>query len=203
MARIEMIHDKPLIEDIFEYDLIIVGTGIYNTLGNGFQYDIKINFPNVNKIIKETPYGDKRKLGTVTIVNDKPIFCLGFIHKGGFRKDLQTEYLDYNALTNVLSLIDENFENKKIATTLIGSSKFDGNGDKDKILGIFQQLSDKNMYYLYDYEQRDYRIVHNEMWREIMELKDKIPYQEFRQMKDNYIALRKHGIYGIKKQKLL
>jgi hypothetical protein len=203
MARIEMIHDKPLIEDIFEYDLIIVGTGIYNTLGNGFQYDIKINFPNVNKIIKETPYGDKRKLGTVTIVNDKPIFCLGFIHKGGFRKDLQTEYLDYNALTNVLSLIDENFENKKIATTLIGGSKFDGNGDKDKILGIFQQLSDKNMYYLYDYEQRDYRIVHNEMWREIMELKDKIPYQEFRQMKDNYIALRKHGIYGIKKQKLL
>ena len=203
MARIEMIHDKPLIEDIFEYDLIIVGTGIYNTLGNGFQYDIKINFPNVNKIIKETPYGDKRKLGTVTIVNDKPIFCLGFIHKGGFRKDLQTEYLDYNALTNVLSLIDENFKNKKIATTLIGSSKFDGNGDKDKILGIFQQLSDKNMYYLYDYEQRDYRIVHNEMWREIMELKDKIPYQEFRQMKDNYIALRKHGIYGIKKQKLL
>ena len=203
MARIEMIHNKPLIEDIFEYDLIIVGTGIYNTLGNGFQYDIKINFPNVNKIIKETPYGDKRKLGTVTIVNDKPIFCLGFRHKGGFRKDLQTEYLDYNALTNVLSLIDENFENKKIATTLIGSSKFDGNGDKDKILGIFQQLSDKNMYYLYDYEQRDYRIVHNEMWREIMELKDKIPYQEFRQMKDNYIALRKHGIYGIKKQKLL
>lgn len=203
MARIEMIHDKPLIEDIFEYDLIIVGTGIYNTLGNGFQYDIKINFPNVNKIIKETPYGDKRKLGTVTIVNDKPIFCLGFIHKGGFRKDLQTEYLDYNALTNVLSLIDENFENKKIATTLIGSSKFDGNGDKDKILEIFQQLSDKNMYYLYDYEQRDYRIVHNEMWREIMELKDKIPYQEFRQMKDNYIALRKYGIYGIKKQKLL
>jgi hypothetical protein len=199
MTNINIINNKPLIEDIFQYDIIIIGTGIYNTLGNGFQYDMKINFPHINKTLKETAYGDVRKLGTVTIINDKPIFCLAFIHKGGFRKDLKPDYLDYDALNNVLELIDENFENKKIATTIIGASKFDGNGDKEKILNIFQNLSKKNEYYLYDYEQRDYREVHNEKWKEINNLVGKIPYEELRKIKDDYISLRKYGIYGRKK----
>ena len=47
MAKINLIHNRHLIEDIFDYDVIIVGTGIHNALGNGFQHDIKINFPAV------------------------------------------------------------------------------------------------------------------------------------------------------------
>ena len=43
MPKINVIHDKPLIEDVFNYDVIVLGTGIHNALGNGFQYDIKIN----------------------------------------------------------------------------------------------------------------------------------------------------------------
>ena len=77
---ITIVKDKPLIEDIFDYDIIIVGTGIHNALGNGFQYDVKINFPFVEEAVKKTPYADKRKLGTVTVINKQPIFCVGFIH---------------------------------------------------------------------------------------------------------------------------
>jgi hypothetical protein len=197
MARIIMIHDKPLIEDVFNYDIIIIGTGIHNALGNGFQYDVKINFPIVESTVKKTPYADIRKLGTVTVINGKPIFCVGFIHKGGYRKDLVPDYLDYNSLKEVLSLIDENFENKKIATTLLGCSIFDGNGDKNKVLDIFNNLSDKNEFFIYDYEQRDYREIHNEKWAKINSLVGKIPYKELRRLKDEFIKIRKYGIHGI------
>lgn len=200
MSNINIVKDKPLIEDIFDYDIIIVGTGIHNALGNGFQYDVKINFPFVEETVKKTPYADKRKLGTVTVVNDTPVFCVGFIHSGAYRKDLNPVYLDYNALTDVLTLIDENFENKRIATSFIGCSQFDGNGNKERVLNIFQQLSDRNQYFIYDYEQRDYREVNNEKWAHITEQVGKIPYEELRRLKDEYIKIRKYGIWGAKKQ---
>lgn len=200
MATISLIHDKPLIEDIFDYDVIIVGTGIHNALGNGFQHDIKINFPIVEETVKKTPYADVRKLGTVTVVNTNPIFCVGFIHQGGYRKDLTPDYLKYDALENTLNLINDNFEGKRIATTLIGCSRFDGNGDKNKILDMFDRLSENNEYFIYDYEQRDYREVNNEKWNEIMSLVGKISYEELRRLKDNYIKERKYGIYGEKKK---
>ena len=201
MSQIHFIHDKPLIEDIFNYDVIIVGTGIHNALGNGFQYDVKINFPSVEYAIKQTAYADPRKLGTVIVVKETPLFCVGFIHQGGFRKDLQPVYVDYQAVTNVLRLIDENTSNKKIATTLIGCSEFDGNGDKQIILDILNGLSENNEYYIYDYTQRDYREVNNEKWAEITSLVGKIPYDELRKLKDEYVKIRKYGIYGAKKIK--
>jgi hypothetical protein len=195
---ITIVKDKPLIEDIFDYDIIIVGTGIHNALGNGFQYDVKINFPFVEEAVKNTPYADKRKLGTVTVINKQPMFCIGFIHPGGFRKDLTPDFLDYKALTEVLTLIDDNFENKRIATTLIGCSQFDGNGDRDKVLEIFSGLSDKNEYFIYDYEQRDYRQVHNEKWAEIISMVGKIPYNELRKLKNEFKKIKKYGIWGAK-----
>ena len=197
MAKIIMIHDKPLIEDVFKYDIIIVGTGIHNALGNGFQYDVKINFPFVESTVKKTPYADIRKLGTVTVINGEPIFCVGFIHKGGYRKDLVPDYLDYNSLKEVLSLIDENFEHKRIATSMIGCSVYDGNGDKEKVLQLFNELSSNNEYYIYDYEQKDYRTSNNDVWSKIISLVDKIPYSELRELKDEYIKQRKYGIYEV------
>ena len=101
MAKINIIHNKHLIEDIFDYDVIVLGTGIHNALGNGFQYDVKINFPIVEETVKKTPYADPRKLGTVTVINGKPVFCVGFIHQGGYRKDLTPDYLKYDALVFV------------------------------------------------------------------------------------------------------
>ena len=198
MAKINIIHNKHLIEDIFDYDVIVLGTGIHNALGNGFQYDVKINFPIVEETVKKTPYADPRKLGTVTVINGKPVFCVGFIHQGGYRKDLTPDYLNYDSLKNVLSLTDENFENKRIACPLIGCSKYDGNGDENAVLTLFKALSDRNEYFIYDYEQRDYREVNNEKWNEIISKVGKIPYEELRRLKDEYIKIRKYGIHGAK-----
>jgi hypothetical protein len=195
MSKIICIHDKPLIEDVFNYDVIIIGTGIHNALGNGFQHDIKINFPQIEKVVKETPYADVRKLGTVSVVVHKNVhFCIGFIHKGGYTKHVN-DYLDYDSLEKVLELIDSNFKGKKIATTIIGCSKFDGNGDKEKVLSIFQKLSGENEFFIYDYDQRDYREVNNEKWREITSLVGKIPYNELIKLKNEYKHKKKYGIY--------
>lgn len=196
---VTIIKDKPLIEDIFDYDIIIVGTGIHNSLGNGFQHDIKINFPFVEDALKKTPYADKRKLGTVTVVKSTPLYCLGFIHSGGYRKDLNPVYLNYEALNDALHLIDNNFKNKRIASSFIGCSQFDGNGDKERVLEIFDNLSGENEYFLYDYEQRDYREVNNEKWAEIIAQVGKIPHEELRKLKNEYIKIRKYGIWGADK----
>ena len=193
------IKDKPLLADIFDYDIIIVGTGIHNSLGNGFQHDIKINFPFVEDALKKTPYADKRKLGTVTVVKSTPLYCLGFIHSGGYRKDLNPVYLNYEALNDALHLIDNNFKNKRIASSFIGCSQFDGNGDKERVLEIFNNLSGENEYFLYDYEQRDYREVNNEKWAEIIAQVGKIPHEELRKLKNEYIKIRKYGIWGADK----
>lgn len=198
MSKISFIHNIPLIEDVFNYDIILFGTGIHNALGNGFQYDVKINFPNVETSVKNTPYADPRKLGTVTVVNGTPIFCVGFIHKGGYRKDIKPDYLDYDALKEVLSLVDENFTNKRIALPLIGCSLYDGNGNKEKVIELLNNLSNNNEYFIYDYEQRDYREINNEKWNEIISLVNKIPYKELRHLKDEYIKIRKFGIHGAK-----
>lgn len=188
--------DVPLIEEIFQYDIIIVGTGIHNSLGNGFQHDVKINFPFVEKTVKEGKYGDARKLGTVTVVSSKPMFCIAYIHKGGYRKDLNPVYLDYDALKECINMIDENFHGKKIATTLIGCCSFDGNGEWEKVEKFFLELNTDNEYHVYDYEQRDYRQVNNEKWAKIVEQIGKIPYEEMRKLKDEYIKERKYGIYA-------
>ena len=195
-TKITVIHEIPLIEEIFNYDLIIIGTGIHNALGNGFQYDMKINFPIIEETVKKTKYADPRKLGTVSVINMNPIVCVGYIHKGGYKSNLQTDFLDYDALKNVLELIDDNFKGKKIATTLLGCSKYDGNGDKTRVFDLFKTLSDRNEYFIYDYEQRDYRSVNNEKWAKIIEQVGKIPYEELRKLKDDYIKIRKYGIYG-------
>ena len=198
MTNIDFIHDIPLIEDVFKYDIILLGTGIHNSLGNGFQYDVKINFPKVQDAVKKTPYADSRKLGTVTVINNTPIFCVGFIHKGAYRNDINPDFLDYNALENVIKLVDDNFEKKTIACPLIGCSKYDGNGNKEKVLEIFNTLSDKNKWTIYDYEQRDYREVNNEKWAKIIEQMGKISYKEMRKLKDEFIKIRKYGIHNYK-----
>ena len=123
------------------------------------------------------------------------------------KKFLSTKYESFDIITDIgsginytkpglLKLIEKNFENKRIGTTLLGSSNYDGNGNREEILNIFNDVVSKNEYFIYDYEQRNYREVNNEKWRKITELVGKIPYEELRKLKDEYIHTRKYGIYN-------
>ena len=57
----EIIVGENLINHIKEYDVILVGTSIKNCFGNGFQYDIGLNFPDVLKVNRKTKYDDPNK----------------------------------------------------------------------------------------------------------------------------------------------
>lgn len=158
---VKLIENIDLINDIDKYDMVLVGTNTYHTMGNGFQHKIRVNYPDVYKTNILTKYGDINKLGTYKLIKlnnqKKTTIVLCFISKGfNFRPDLKSEYLDYNAIIKVLEQIDLEYKNKNIATTILGHSKYEGNGDKDKLLNILTNKIKKNNLFIYDYEQLDY-----------------------------------------------
>ena len=166
---ISIVENKSLIYDVPNYDVILVPTSINNALGNGFQYEIKKAFPQVDVINKTTPYGDIRKLGTVQVTEvDNITFCLLYINKGRYRPDINPDYLDYNALESCMKLINENFKDKKIASTIIGHDRYEGDGNKEKILSIIENNSNNINLTLYDYEQKDREQVRNNKWCKII-----------------------------------
>lgn len=192
---ITIIKDIPLINDVFNYDVILVGTSILNSLGNGFQHQVKINFPIVDKINKTTNYGDNRKLGTVKVIDSTPIFCLCYINKSKRRPDLIPDYLNYEALENCLKLINENFKGKKIASTIMGLSDYEGNGDRNRIMKIFTEHTPDIDIYLYDYTQTDYEQERKDKWYDIVNQIGKITTDEYRELKKRFHWENAFGIY--------
>jgi hypothetical protein len=154
---IKIIKDIDLFDHFSEYDSILIGTNTYCTMSQGIQLKVMLNYPYVYEKNLETKYADPEKLGTILECksDDEPTFCLCFIANGyGFRPDLNKDYLSYESLEKCLRLVNILYKGKKIATTLLGSSRFDGNGDRDKILEIFNNsITDVDLT-IYDYYQK-------------------------------------------------
>lgn len=195
---INIIENTKLIEKIFDYDIILVGTNCYGMLGNGFQKDVSVNFPDVNEAAMNIKYADFSMLGTVKVVNRSPIFCLCYITKDfGCTKHLNPVYVDYGAVESCLLTIDNNFKNKRIATTLIGTSEFDGNGDKNKISKIFDNSIKNNILDIYTYEQTKWGKELLIEWHRIKYLIEhkEITYTEWCKLKKNFLWMKKHGMW--------
>ena len=154
---INVIKDEDIYWHFSEYDIILIGTNIYCTMSQGIQLKIMLNYPYVYNKNLETKYGDVDKMGTILECKSKnePTFCLCFIVKGyNFRPDLEKDYLSYDALENALKLVNIKYKGKKIACPLLGSSRFDGNGDKEKILNIFKKALTDVECTVFDYFQK-------------------------------------------------
>lgn len=149
----KIVNSDTLIRDYKEYDVILVPMSINNAMNRGFAYDIKLNFPNVYNEEQTTPYGDRRKYGTIKeIVSNDTIFVICYVHTGGFKNGI---FIDYKFLEQSLTLVNKRFKDKKVASTIIGVSKYDGNGDRKTILDIFSKKCTDVDLYLYDFEQKD------------------------------------------------
>lgn len=154
---INVIKDEDIYWHFREYDIILIGTNIYCTMSQGIQLKIMLNYPYVYEKNLETKYGDMDKMGTILECKseNEPTFCLCFIAKGyNFRPDLEKDYLSYDALENALKLVNIKYKGKKIACPLLGSSRFDGNGDKKKILHIFKNTLTDAECTVFDYFQK-------------------------------------------------
>ena len=154
---INVIKDVDIYDHFSEYDVILIGTNLYCTMSQGIQLKVMLNYHYAFERNLETKYGDIDKLGTVLECKSEgePTFCLCFITKGyNFRPDKEKDYLSYEALEKCLNLVNILYKGKNIACPLLGSSRFDGNGDKEKIYEIFNRtLKDVNVT-IFDYFQK-------------------------------------------------
>lgn len=153
---IKIIKDIDPITVTDEYDVILVGTNIYGKLSNGWQLDVKYKYPLVHKANLDTRYGDTSKIGKFIAVkeDEKPTICLLYINKScNFRPDLKKEFVEYKSLEECLYRINIEYKGKKIICPILGSSEFDGNGDKEKLIDIFTRTCTDIEVDLYDYEQ--------------------------------------------------
>ena len=151
---IKIIENTDLINDIINYDVILIGTNIFQVMGNGFQRKIRTKYPEVYQLNMSTKYGDDSKLGKIISTNTRPIFTLCFIIKDyNARPDLRHDYLNYEALKKCIKTVNAKYSGLKVATTMIGCSDFDGNGDRQKVLDILKENSNDIDLFIYDYTQ--------------------------------------------------
>ena len=153
---IEIKENIDLFDHVRDYDIILVGTNIYCNLSQGFQRKIMLNYPFVQEMNISTKYADKKKLGTILECKkeNNPTFILLYITEGNFRPDLKKDTLSYESLEKCIKLVNILYKGKNIACPFIGSSRFDGNGDKEKILEIIKKNSKNINLTIFDYEQK-------------------------------------------------
>lgn len=147
---ITIVKDKEPIYDTDNFDVVLLGVSTHNILMGNFQGKMGIKYPIVEKVNNGTPYADLRKLGKrVTIDDNKPIISLMYICTYPSRKD---NFIDYEALENCLRTANAEFKGKKVLTTVLGSTKFDGKGDRDKCMKLIEECTKDLDLYVYDYE---------------------------------------------------
>ena len=154
---INVIQDEDIMNHIQEYDIILVGTNVYCTLSQGLQRDIALNYPYVREQNLKTRYGDIDKLGMLLecFEENEPLICLLYICRGYPCKKYQgKDYLSYESLEKCLRLINVKYKGLKVACPLLGCSRFDGDGDKDKVLELFNQCITNVDITIYDYHQK-------------------------------------------------
>lgn len=183
---LKIIKDKDPIWETDNFDVILIGTSIYNQLNGGFQSKIKYKYPIVDEKNRETKYADFSKLGTRITINDTPIISLMYIC-GYPRPNIDT--VDYDSLTKCLLTANAEFRGKKIMATIIGSSQFDGNGDKDKCLKIIKDSTKDLNITLYDYEQKKRidEIREQKMYLKSLQYTDIEKYNKLKNVFDLYL----------------
>ena len=183
---LKIIKDKDPIWETDKFDVILIGTSIYNQLNGGFQSKMKYKYPIVDEKNRETKYADFSKLGTRITINDTPIISLMYIC-GYPRPNIDT--VDYDSLTKCLLTANAEFRGKKVMATILGSSQFDGNGDKDKCLKIIEDTTKDLDITLYDYEQkkRADEIREQKMYLKSLQYTDIEKYNKLKDVFDLYL----------------
>ena len=181
---INIIKDVDLYEHVDEYDAVLIGTNTYCTMSQGIQLQVMLNYPYVYDKNLETKYGDPRKLGTVLECSEEgePTFCLCFMVKGyNFRPDIYNEFISYEALEKCLKLVNILYKGKKVASPLLGVSRFEGNGDREKILEIFNKTITDVDLTIYDFYDKSRAEQMKEWW--------KVERETFKNDRDKYYQM--------------
>lgn len=148
----KIIKDVDLAYETEKYDVILIGTNVYQMLSNGFQGKMVNKYPIIQEENDEkTGYADMRLIGKRFTIRDmKPIISLCYIV--GYPYPRHTS-VHYDALEQCVATAAAEFKGMKVATTVMGSSRFDGNGDHDECLRLIEENCKDLDLTVYDYEQ--------------------------------------------------
>lgn len=163
---VNIIKNEDAIWHVDNYDVVLLGTNIYNMLTNGFQSKLAVKFPYLYEEMGKTNYGDTRKIGTCSVVDGKPEVCFMFV---SFYPNKSRVFCDYDAIESCFKYANIKFSGKKCLTTIVGASRFDGNGDKEKIIDIINKNTNNLIVDVYDYEQLDRRVEAAILFRKMLE----------------------------------
>ena len=183
---LKIVKDKDPIWDTDEFDVLLIGTSIYNQMSGGFQSKIKYKFPQVDIENCKTKYADTSKLGTRLTIYGQPTISLMYIC--GYPRP-NTDTVDYNALERCLLTANAEFKGKKVLITVVGASQFDGNGDRDKCLKLIEKNTKDLNLSVYDYEQKKRKDEIEEQKRYLKSLQnsDKEKYNKLKTVFDLYL----------------
>lgn len=181
---INIVKDEDIMGHINDHDIILIGTNVYCTLSQGVQREIALNYPYVREMNFQTKYGDENKLGTILeckVINE-PIISLLYICRGYPCKKVNgNDYLSYESLEKCLKLINVKYKGLNIGCPLLGCSRFDGNGDKEKVIKIFEKYLTNVNVTIYDYYQMSREEKQISTLKKEMEVKSK-DYSAYREM---------------------
>ena len=185
---VDIVIDENIIKHVSEYDAIIVPTNCYQSMTNGFQYEVRLKYPYVLKQNFQTKYGDKDKLGQILECREesKPLFILIFTTFGYNFKGNNDDFFDYDALEKCLRFINILYKGKHLATTMIGCSKFDGNADKNRVLTMVNSLITDCNLTIYDYKQESQKTIRQKEYFKKLKERDKKNLINQRKRKTNH-----------------
>ena len=175
---IQRIKNKPLINDIKKYDVVLLIMNINNSMPDGFLREVAINFPSVKEKEIESGYGDKRKYGDVYHIDDVVQFYVCYAIRAG--------QVDEECLKQSLEKASGLCKDMKVASVLTGNEE------------IYKQYFNESTLYLYDDVSIGQKAV---LYWKVKELKRQLKEKEITREKYeeelNKIQWERfHGIYN-------
>jgi hypothetical protein len=123
-------------------------------------------------------------LGTILeckVINE-PVISLLYICRGYPCKKVNgNDYLSYESLEKCLKLINVKYKGLNIGCPLLGCSRFDGNGNKERVIKIFEKYLTNVNVTIYDYYQMSRTEKQISTLKKEMEVKSK-DYSAYREM---------------------
>lgn len=183
---IKFVKDKDAIWDTDSFDVILIGTSVYNHLSGGFQSKMRFKYPQIVEENNKIRYADLSNLGKRLTVEGTPTISLMYVCGYPTPKN---PTINYDALSTCLSTANAEFKGKRVMTTLIGSTQFDGNGDRDKCLKIFEECTKDLDLTIYDYEQkkREAEIIEQRRYLKSLQYTDVEKYEQLKSVFDLYL----------------
>lgn len=147
---VTIVKDIDLFKHLDGYDAIMFGTNTYCMLSGDFPRRVSLNYPYVDKSNISTKYGDNTKLGSIQVAEGEPTFILLYI-VGWPTPSKEEDWANYDAIERCCRIVNAAFRGKNIACPRIGSYKWDGNGNLNRVIEIMNRTLKDVDVTLYDY----------------------------------------------------